>query len=314
MSVAVREVAPGFSSMTGGEPVLRSGSVGAAVVTLQTKLKLAGFNPGPLDGDFGPGTGAAVMAFQRSRGLSPDGVVGPVTWGALDHLPSGGASPTVHSGGRGAPIMALQARLNALGFNCGKPDGVFGPLTLAATRSFQRSRHLPDDGVVGPASWTALGIHPTGAVTYPGEVGGVSLGKMPARFRQWVPFAKAAAQRFGLSPALLLAVMSRESDGYNIRGDFGHGRGLMQIDDRSWGTWLASHGGGMDPASNIMKGAEILKSAINFFGGNLRDGLAAYNAGAGGVQNALRHGRSPDSATTGGNYGSDVLQRVSMFV
>src|SRR4051812_46990770 len=82
---------------------------------------------------------------------------------------------------------------------------------------------------------------------------------IPAQYRQWLPDVQAAAKKYNLDPSLILAVMSRETNGKNIKGDGGHGRGLMQIDDRSWGPWLNSHQGGMDPASNIMKGAEILR-------------------------------------------------------
>jgi len=57
------------------KPLMR----GTQVKGIQTKLKAAGFNPGPLDGEFGPQTQAAVVAFQASRGLTPDGEVGPRT-------------------------------------------------------------------------------------------------------------------------------------------------------------------------------------------------------------------------------------------
>ncbi|MFL5349981.1 MAG: peptidoglycan-binding protein [Hyalangium sp.] len=136
---------------------------------------------------------------------------------------------------------------------------------------------------------------------------------IPAQYRQWLPQVQAAAKKYNLDPALIFAVMSRESGGKNIRGDGGHGRGLMQIDDRSWGSWLSGHNGGMDPASNIMKGAEILRANLDQFKGNTKAALAAYNAGGGNVNKALRAGHDPDSVTTGHNYGSDVLKREAQF-
>lgn len=51
---------------------------------LQADLQLAGFyTDGTLDGVFGPGTEAAIMAFQRSAGLKDDGYAGPATLAAL---------------------------------------------------------------------------------------------------------------------------------------------------------------------------------------------------------------------------------------
>ncbi len=64
-------------------PVLQLGSRGRAVVELQTLLTAAGFSPGPIDGIFGPRTRAAVLAFQKSKNITQDGIVGPETWRAL---------------------------------------------------------------------------------------------------------------------------------------------------------------------------------------------------------------------------------------
>jgi uncharacterized protein (TIGR02594 family) len=50
---------------------------------VQTALAAAGFHPGPVDGIPGRATRAAVVRFQRSRGLEPDGIVGPKTLRAL---------------------------------------------------------------------------------------------------------------------------------------------------------------------------------------------------------------------------------------
>lgn len=65
-------------------PTLQLGSMGANVKTLQNDLNTVGANPKlAVDGDFGPLTLAAVKAFQRTHGLAQDGIVGPLTWGAL---------------------------------------------------------------------------------------------------------------------------------------------------------------------------------------------------------------------------------------
>lgn len=65
------------TSETVSRPTIRVGARGAHVVYLQQKLRISA------DGIFGTGTRNAVMAFQRSKGLVADGIVGPRTWVAL---------------------------------------------------------------------------------------------------------------------------------------------------------------------------------------------------------------------------------------
>jgi len=62
--------------------VLRIGTTGSLVRTLQTRLKSLGY-PVDVDGRFGKNTRKQVRAFQRANGLTPDGVVGARTWRAL---------------------------------------------------------------------------------------------------------------------------------------------------------------------------------------------------------------------------------------
>jgi peptidoglycan hydrolase-like protein with peptidoglycan-binding domain len=50
---------------------------------LLIKSGVAAANPGPVDGQFGPHTKAAVIAFQQWAGIAKDGKVGPITWGKL---------------------------------------------------------------------------------------------------------------------------------------------------------------------------------------------------------------------------------------
>ena len=56
---------------------------GPEVKQLQQALKAQGYDPGPLDGEFGPKTAAAVAAFQLVKDLVPDGEAGPKTLKAL---------------------------------------------------------------------------------------------------------------------------------------------------------------------------------------------------------------------------------------
>lgn len=64
------------------QPLLRKGDTGHDVTLLQNQLSEAGFKVFA-DGDFGGNTEEAVKAFQKTRGLGADGVVGPLTWDAL---------------------------------------------------------------------------------------------------------------------------------------------------------------------------------------------------------------------------------------
>lgn len=65
---------------------IRRGSTGPDVVECQTDLIKLGYNLSPYgaDGKFGAKTEAAVKAFQTASGLKADGIVGPMTWDALD--------------------------------------------------------------------------------------------------------------------------------------------------------------------------------------------------------------------------------------
>ncbi len=69
--------------------------MGADVRLLQTELKNLGFYTGTIDGMFGGGTESAVKSFQRSAGLTPDGIVGPKTWERILGSPHPGDPPAV---------------------------------------------------------------------------------------------------------------------------------------------------------------------------------------------------------------------------
>ena len=80
--------------------VLKRGSSGLEVTSLQRALLAHGFDPGSIDGAFGGGTEAALLAFQTSEEMLADGVAGPRTLAALqlaesDKLPDAGGAVSV---------------------------------------------------------------------------------------------------------------------------------------------------------------------------------------------------------------------------
>ena len=65
------------------EPPLSSGSRGEKVEELQKRLQALGYYDGEIDGQFGPGTKAAVVDFQKNNGLDTDGLAGTETQNLL---------------------------------------------------------------------------------------------------------------------------------------------------------------------------------------------------------------------------------------
>lgn len=64
--------------------------------------------------------------------------------------------PTLRRGSRGDDVKKLQETLNALGYDCGAADGIFGVKTEAAVRKFQQVNGLAADGIAGKNTLTLL--------------------------------------------------------------------------------------------------------------------------------------------------------------
>jgi hypothetical protein len=79
----------GPPACSAGYPTLKNGSRGVYVCVLQDALSTLGVKLGAIDGVFGPGTKAAVMAYQRGNGLTADGIVGCGTWRRLTAAANG---------------------------------------------------------------------------------------------------------------------------------------------------------------------------------------------------------------------------------
>ena len=160
--------------------VLRKGTKGTEVIKLQNRLKELGFYTGDSDGVYGDAVIAAVKAFQRSSGLTQDGVAGLTTQQALysdfavsiatpapTEVMPGTPTPivistgapslqTLKTGSQGDLVKALQTKLKELGYYSGAVDGEYGSSTAAAVKEFQRRNGLTADGVAGEKTLSKL--------------------------------------------------------------------------------------------------------------------------------------------------------------
>lgn len=140
--------------------VLKKGSVGTAVTTLQERLIELGYLDGEADGNYGTATASAIIAFQKANDLVRDGKAGTLTQTKLysataikasavataTPAPSNG---TLRQGDASTAVKELQERLIELGYLSGKADGKFGILTANALKAFQRNNKLTADGIAG---------------------------------------------------------------------------------------------------------------------------------------------------------------------
>jgi Transglycosylase SLT domain/Putative peptidoglycan binding domain/LysM domain len=130
----------------------------ARVAALQVGLRAHGFNPGFIDGVQGPLTTAALVRFQRAKGLRPDGRLGPMTRRALGRRgrPSLGQRE-LGIGAVGWDVAVLEFRLRRHGLGLGRVDGRFTRATAAALRRYQGRHGLVPDGIAGPLTYRVLG-------------------------------------------------------------------------------------------------------------------------------------------------------------
>ncbi|WP_263622832.1 peptidoglycan-binding protein [Guptibacillus algicola] len=158
-------LAPNVSEAALGDQTLYNGMKHSDVTELQNLLDSKGyFNYHTATGYFGSITESGVRSFQRSAGITVDGVVGPQTVKALNgasvqatsQSTSSNYSGTVRYGDRGQQVSNLQSQLKNKGFYNYSVDGVFGPVTRNAVMDFQSSNGLTVDGIAGPQTFGAL--------------------------------------------------------------------------------------------------------------------------------------------------------------
>ncbi len=153
------------------------------IVQLQTALKAAGFDPGPLDGAFGPRTRAAVVAFQARHGLVQDGIPGPATQTALT-APSHAAAPTAGLVPVALPWLAEAARL-------------IGTTEIAGHRHNRAILDWASDARISYAEdetpWCGLFVAHCITATLPTE----PIPANPLGARQWMSFGREVAPQLG---------------------------------------------------------------------------------------------------------------------
>ena len=139
--------------------LIRKGDRSEQVADVQARLRSLGFSIDDDSGHFGEATRNAVQTFQQGRSILADGIVGPHTWNELveaswrlgDRVLYLKIPPM-----RGDDVMSLQTQLNALGFDAGRGDGIFGPNSARAVRAFQKEYGVTEDGIFGARSRDAL--------------------------------------------------------------------------------------------------------------------------------------------------------------
>ncbi len=145
--------------------LLRRGDSGPGVVEIRSTLRRFGLLPaaaadGVREDVFDVDVEQAVRAFQQQRDLITDGIVGPATYRALREagwqLGDRMLAHMISAPMSGDDVVALQERLLELGYDPGRPGGVFDEQTEAALKKFQREYGLVPDGLCGPATLRSL--------------------------------------------------------------------------------------------------------------------------------------------------------------
>lgn len=162
--------------------VLSEGERGQSVRNLQYYITYlsryySGIPAVSVDGIFGSETRAAVTDTQNTFGLTPDGIVGPVTWQSIYNaylgivrtipieyiegsgVPFGGTP--LRLGSEGEAVVLLQRYIGRISETLGEipnvpATGYFGEITDGAVRTFQELYGLPVTGVVNIETWDAI--------------------------------------------------------------------------------------------------------------------------------------------------------------
>jgi N-acetylmuramoyl-L-alanine amidase len=121
---------------------------------------------------------------------------------------------TISWGARGDDVAEAQAILREWGYYGGPVDGIFGPRMSRAVRLFQSRNGLTADGVVGPATWAAMGITvaPARAPAAPGGAEGGAVHGIDVELLARLLRAEAEAEPYEGKVAVAAVLFNRVRD------------------------------------------------------------------------------------------------------
>lgn len=230
-------------------------------------------------------------------------------------------------------VKDLQLLLKGLGFRI-NADGEYGNHSEQVVKMFQKSKNMKVDGIFGPLCWSVLlnkSISSDHDFLFHTsfEKWNKQLIKQLEESKKYELIIRKVAAQYQIPPALIAGIGSRESHwglalnpvGPTGTGDNGHGRGLMQIDDRWHHDFIESEKWS-DANENIIYGAAVLKNCIEIFRKKtevkslsflFRAGTSGYNCGPSRAIDAFNFGYDIDYFTTGRDYSKDVFNRAGWF-
>lgn len=137
-----------------GRATVQRGGRGAMVLDLQDQLARLGYFAGRLDGEFGPLTEAALLAFQADAGIETDGIAGPLTWAALEGAPPRAMRDVTAADlrGRGSETLAAGDKIDV----AAGVAGVTATLTAVKEATDQAAGILPTLRALVVDNWPLL--------------------------------------------------------------------------------------------------------------------------------------------------------------
>jgi peptidoglycan hydrolase-like protein with peptidoglycan-binding domain len=125
------------------------------VAQIQAELRLRGYRIPRVSGRMDADTRQAIEEYQRGQGVR---VTGEPSRELLDALRAASAEAAPEQGLTRAQRAAAQRALNARGYDAGPPDGVLGPRSRVAIRTFQADQELSPTGELTPRTLALLDI------------------------------------------------------------------------------------------------------------------------------------------------------------